>query len=171
MKYILRNALVVAGLAITTQAVAQVTFYEREGFQGRSFTTERQVGNFERFGFNDRASSVVVVGERWEICQDAGFSGRCADASFIPIGEDPGGSCTLDTDCKSGLCDTVLLHGVCTTLCMNGTCPPDTGTKCVSYQSGFDFGVCLQQCALDTECPQGQTCTVTPNDPPGFCSR
>ena len=77
MNSILRSALVVAGLAIATQAVAQVTFYEREGFEGRSFTTEKQVGNFERYGFNDRASSVVVIGNRWEVCEDAKFSGRC----------------------------------------------------------------------------------------------
>ncbi len=56
---------------------AQITFYEREGFGGRSFTTEQQVGNFERFGFNDRGSSVEVLGERWEVCADARFSGRC----------------------------------------------------------------------------------------------
>ena len=77
MNAILRNALAVAGVAFATQAAAQVTFYEREGFQGRSFTTERQIGNFERSGFNDRASSVVVVGDRWEVCEDARFSGRC----------------------------------------------------------------------------------------------
>lgn len=77
MKAILKIALAVAGVVITTQAVAQVTFYEREGFEGRSFTTEKKVGNFERFGFNDRASSVVVVRDRWEVCEDARFSGRC----------------------------------------------------------------------------------------------
>ena len=59
------------------KCASQITFYEREGFQGRSFTTEKQVGNFERFGFNDRASSVVVLGDRWEVCEDARFSGRC----------------------------------------------------------------------------------------------
>jgi len=59
------------------RAQGQVTFYEREGFQGRSFTTEEQVANFDRFGFNDRASSLVVTGERWEICENAGFNGRC----------------------------------------------------------------------------------------------
>jgi uncharacterized protein YcfJ len=59
-------------------AAAQITFYEREGFQGRSFTTDKQIGNLERFGFNDRASSAMVVGDRWEICEDAGFRGRCA---------------------------------------------------------------------------------------------
>ncbi len=57
--------------------IAQVTFYEGDGFQGGTFTTSKQVGNLQRFGFNDRASSVVVVGERWEVCQDSQFRGRC----------------------------------------------------------------------------------------------
>jgi uncharacterized protein YcfJ len=77
MNTVLRSALAAAGLAVATQAVAQVTFYEHDGFQGRSFSTQRQVGNFERFGFNDRASSVVVLSDRWEVCQDARFSGQC----------------------------------------------------------------------------------------------
>ena len=77
MNATLRSALAVAGVAIAAQATAQVTFYEREGFEGRSFTTDKQVGNFERYGFNDRASSVVVVRDRWEVCEDARFSGRC----------------------------------------------------------------------------------------------
>ena len=77
MNAIFRNALAMLGMAIATQAAAQVTFYEREGFQGRSFTTERQIGNFDRYGFNDRASSVVVDQDRWEVCEDTRFSGRC----------------------------------------------------------------------------------------------
>lgn len=77
MNTLLRNTLMVAGLAIATQAVAQITFYEREGFAGRSFTTEKKVGNFERFGFNDRASSVEVLRGRWEVCEDARFNGQC----------------------------------------------------------------------------------------------
>lgn len=55
----------------------RVTFYEREGFAGQSFTTETQVGNFVHSGYNDRASSVVVLGDRFEVCEDARFSGRC----------------------------------------------------------------------------------------------
>lgn len=70
-------ALAIVGLTLTTQAAAQITFYENEGFEGRSFTTQRDVRNFERAGFNDRASSVVVRGERWEVCEDARFNGRC----------------------------------------------------------------------------------------------
>jgi beta/gamma crystallin len=59
------------------QGGAQVTFYERHGMHGRSFTTERQVGNLERFGFNNRASSADVSGGSWEVCDGPGFSGRC----------------------------------------------------------------------------------------------
>lgn len=58
----LRNILAVACLAISTQAAAEVTFYERDGFAGQSFSTSRPVGNFERYGFNDRASSVANAG-------------------------------------------------------------------------------------------------------------
>ena len=72
-----RIALTVAAVAAATQAAAQVTFFEREGFDGRTFTTEKQVANFERYGFNDRASSVVVLRDRWEVCTDKRFSGRC----------------------------------------------------------------------------------------------
>lgn len=72
-----RIALAIAGMALATHALAQVTFYEHDGFQGRSFTTESQVRNFERSGFNDRASSVVVRSERWEVCENVRYSGRC----------------------------------------------------------------------------------------------
>jgi uncharacterized protein YcfJ len=55
----------------------QVVFYEHEGFQGRSFTAEGAVTNLSSAGFNDRASSAVVRGERAEVCDDAGYRGRC----------------------------------------------------------------------------------------------
>jgi len=77
MKSVLRHALTAAGMALATQAIGQVTFYEQEGFQGQSFTTQAQVRNFGRFGFNDMASSVVVQSSRWEVCEDSRFEGRC----------------------------------------------------------------------------------------------
>jgi uncharacterized protein YcfJ len=77
MNTTLKLALAVGALAVAAQASAQVTFYEDDNFQGRSFTTDRPVGDFSRYGFNDRASSVVVVGERWEVCEDIRFGGRC----------------------------------------------------------------------------------------------
>lgn len=73
----LRITLAVVGMALATQAAAQITFYERQGFEGRSFTTENRVGNFARYGFNDRASSVEVFSDRWEVCEDVRFDGRC----------------------------------------------------------------------------------------------
>ncbi len=73
-------ALAVASVALSCQVAADVTLYEHDGYQGRSFVTERTVNNLERFGFNDRSSSVVVAGnrwERWEVCEDRRFRGRC----------------------------------------------------------------------------------------------
>jgi uncharacterized protein YcfJ len=69
--------LTAVALAAAVQASAQVTFYEREGFQGRAITVEGGVRNLDRQGFNDRASSVQVERERWEVCEAPGFRGRC----------------------------------------------------------------------------------------------
>ena len=72
--------LAVGALVLATQVAAQITFYEREGFEGRSFTTQSEVRNFGRAGFNDRASSVAIRGERdarWDVCEDVRFRGRC----------------------------------------------------------------------------------------------
>ncbi len=80
MNAILKSALAVAAVAavaISTQAAAEITYYEREGFAGRSFTAQYQVSNLESIGFYDRASSAVVTGNRWEVCEDARFNGRC----------------------------------------------------------------------------------------------
>jgi len=78
MRTALRSALATTAAVVATQAAAQVTFYEREGYAGQSFTTEERIRDFARHGFNDRASSVVVFRERWEVCEDAKFKGRCA---------------------------------------------------------------------------------------------
>ena len=73
----LRNAMLAAGMVIATQAAAEITFYEHEGYEGRSFNTEQQINNFTRFGFNNRASSAVVERDWWEVCEDTQFGGRC----------------------------------------------------------------------------------------------
>lgn len=64
-------------LALSVHATAQVTLHENEGFQGRSFTSQERSRNLQRSGFNDRASSAVVVGQRWEACEDQNFRGHC----------------------------------------------------------------------------------------------
>jgi uncharacterized protein YcfJ len=77
MNILLKSALAASGLAFASCAAAQVTFYENEGFKGRTFTTHKQVADLSRFGFNDRASSVIVASDRWEVCDDIRFGGRC----------------------------------------------------------------------------------------------
>lgn len=63
--------------AFGTPAQAQITFYENDAYRGRAFTTNHAVSNFSSYGFNDRASSVVVSGGRWEVCEDSNFGGEC----------------------------------------------------------------------------------------------
>ena len=77
MNWKLHSALSVFALVLATQAAAQITFYENEGFRGRNFVADREIGNFDRFGFNDLASSVVVKQGAWEVCEDAWLAGRC----------------------------------------------------------------------------------------------
>ncbi|MEO8857387.1 MAG: beta/gamma crystallin-related protein [Burkholderiaceae bacterium] len=75
------TAVALATAFLAMQAMAQVTFYERENFKGRSFTTQQDVRNMQRKGFSDRASSVMVAGQpwqRWEVCDAPRFEGRCA---------------------------------------------------------------------------------------------
>ena len=74
----LTTALTVAGLAVAGHARADITFYENDGYGGRSFTAQQnRVRDFNRANFNDRASSVVVTRDRWEVCEDVNFDGRC----------------------------------------------------------------------------------------------
>jgi hypothetical protein len=69
--------MVLLGMGAASQAAAQVTFYEHDGFRGRHFSASRPVADFARFGFNDMASSVIVRSGHWRVCEHAGFAGRC----------------------------------------------------------------------------------------------
>jgi uncharacterized protein YcfJ len=72
-----RQVLLASFVAIATQVTAQITFFEAEYFGGRSFTASQSTADFRSTGFNDRASSVVVTDERWEVCADPHFNGQC----------------------------------------------------------------------------------------------
>lgn len=70
--------LAVASLwALAAPASAQVTLYEHDNYQGRSFTARQATPSLVDVGFNDRASSVVVARDRWEVCDDTRYGGRC----------------------------------------------------------------------------------------------
>lgn len=73
----IKLATAAVGFACAASASAQVTFFEREGFGGQSFTANSTINNFDRYGFNDRASSLVVRGGYWQVCTDARFQGSC----------------------------------------------------------------------------------------------
>ncbi|OWQ92337.1 hypothetical protein CDN99_07730 [Roseateles aquatilis] len=57
--------------------MADITFYENENFRGRSSGIDSQVNFLKEIGFDDRASSIEVRGEAWEVCEDPGYAGRC----------------------------------------------------------------------------------------------
>lgn len=73
----LKSTLALTLLGLSTLASAQITLYEYESFVGRTFAANKPVENFARYGFNDRASSVIVGRGRWEVCENARYSGHC----------------------------------------------------------------------------------------------
>jgi uncharacterized protein YcfJ len=77
MNWKMKSILAVGALIFAAQASAQISFYEGEGFRGRVFSTRGEIANFDRTGFNDRASSVYVERGAWQICDDAYFRGHC----------------------------------------------------------------------------------------------
>lgn len=70
-------ALTAAAVVLATQAAAEIIIYEEENFQGRSVSSEQPINNLGREGFTDGATSVVVRGGRWEVCEDRRFRGQC----------------------------------------------------------------------------------------------
>lgn len=71
------GATILASQAFVTPAFAQLVVYENDRFGGKSHQTNTELANFRRIGFNDRASSVVVMRYQWEVCDDVGFRGSC----------------------------------------------------------------------------------------------
>jgi uncharacterized protein YcfJ len=69
--------LATAAMLACSSALANVTFYSREGFDGKAYTARSAVQNLSAYGLNDKASSAIVNGERWEVCESGGFRGHC----------------------------------------------------------------------------------------------
>lgn len=77
MHTMLKGLLAVGGLALATQAGAQLTLYSVEGFHGHQLYIDRPMGDLDHTDFNDRASSAVVQGGDWQVCEDSHFRGHC----------------------------------------------------------------------------------------------
>ena len=78
MKSILPRALALAAVVAAGHAGAAITLFSHEGFHGKRVTLVQPAPDFRDFNFNDRASSIIVENEPWEVCQDVGFRNRCA---------------------------------------------------------------------------------------------
>jgi hypothetical protein len=63
--------------AAALPAAADISLYQGESFDGRYITFSGGERNLNSQGFNDRASSAIVRGGRYEVCEDADFRGRC----------------------------------------------------------------------------------------------
>src|SRR5512134_1615802 len=70
-----------AAVVSLSAVAAEITFFEQDGFRGRSFVANQSISNFSNVGYNDRASSVVVRSGAWQLCSDAYFGGRCVTVS------------------------------------------------------------------------------------------
>lgn len=70
--------LLAGGLVAAAAQAAEITLYEHANFAGQQLTLRGWTREIDSTGFNDRASSIVVVSGRWELCTDADFGGICA---------------------------------------------------------------------------------------------
>jgi hypothetical protein len=73
---LLAGALLIAGASVTASA-ADLTLYGRQDFRGRELRANDTIVNLANSGFNDRASSAVIRGGVWQLCEDAHFRGQC----------------------------------------------------------------------------------------------
>ena len=71
------RALALAAVVAAGHASAAITLFGHDGFHGPRVTLTQPAPDFRDFNFNDRASSVIVENEPWEVCQDVGFRNRC----------------------------------------------------------------------------------------------
>ncbi|MCW7540110.1 beta/gamma crystallin-related protein [Aquabacterium sp. A7-Y] len=77
MSAFLPRSLMIASILFAGHASATLTVYSRDDFRGARAALTDTAPDFRAFNFNDRASSLVVEGEPWEVCKETGFRSRC----------------------------------------------------------------------------------------------
>lgn len=79
MKKTMTTAVLLAASLLGQAASAgELQLFSREGFRGEQVVLQGGANDFREFGFNDRASSVVVLSGTWELCEHKNFQGTCA---------------------------------------------------------------------------------------------
>ncbi len=66
--------------SVAAQA-AEITFFERDGFRGRTLTLRGHTPDLKNFGFNDRISSLAVRSGTWQLCTEPEFAGACINVA------------------------------------------------------------------------------------------
>lgn len=56
---------------------AALILFEDIDFKGRTLKLAGEAGNLNADSFNDKASSIRVIGGRWQLCVDVNFKGHC----------------------------------------------------------------------------------------------
>jgi len=121
----------------------------------------------------------VCVGGLCSVGCGAADAGTFADAgAATPVGA----SCSSDSDCGRGSCDTSWPGGYCTERCSTAgaqdTCPDDS--VCALLCPGRGVPRCLQRCQVPGGCRTNYTCATESShlfavcqpascDPPGPC--
>jgi hypothetical protein len=78
MKRLIAAAAVLASLAPAAFA-GQLILFADHNFRGNQATVQGDVPNLREFGFNDRASSIIVRSGTWQICEHKDYGGYCAE--------------------------------------------------------------------------------------------
>jgi uncharacterized protein YcfJ len=73
MKKTLAAALLACGAVTAMPAAAEVLLFGRDGFEGRSYEARGPHPNLKNQGFNNRASSAIVYGRAWEVCENFNY--------------------------------------------------------------------------------------------------
>lgn len=62
---------------VSTSSSSGITFYANDNYDGPSLHLTRNESDLRRRGFNDRARSIEVFSDSWEVCADVDYSGQC----------------------------------------------------------------------------------------------
>jgi uncharacterized protein YcfJ len=74
---ILAALLATGAVTAAVPAAAEIVLFGRENFEGRSVTAKGAIPDLIDERFNDRASSAIVYGRAYEVCEHGNFHGDC----------------------------------------------------------------------------------------------
>jgi hypothetical protein len=67
--------------AVQSQGRPQIVLFQEDNYRGNQLVIDRDTANLTDFHFNDRVSSVRVMGGVWRLCEHDYGRGRCVTVS------------------------------------------------------------------------------------------